>query len=170
MPLHLTFSWPFLPTTKPHSLPTSLTQGKGRSSLPRMQNNSLHTYTSPTLPLFPGTKRRRRGLVSATRTYTYRFNHVLFSGRVPMTPLKSRSWLYDVAIHRIKLASLISFCLSALANTLVLLKIKICTSKKQMEVRWKPKLPGFTGRYCLFNWLHRSLQFLFVASNQPLGK
>jgi len=38
-----------------------------------------------------------------THTLNYLgYHHVLSSGRVPMTPSKSHSWLYYVGIHRFK--------------------------------------------------------------------
>ena len=45
--------------------------------------------------LFPDSKRRRKGLVSAVHAY----HHVLISGRVLMTPSKSHGSLYDISIH-----------------------------------------------------------------------
>ena len=121
---HDPFSW--LPS--PTLCTTGLTQGKERSSLPCMQ--TIVCILTPAPP-YPYSQAWREGAWFQQSAHgTYRFNHVLFSGRVAVTPLKSRSWLYDIAIHRIKLASLSSFCLSALANTLVLLLNKDLYHKK----------------------------------------
>ena len=60
-------------------------------------HHSITVYYS----LVPRPKRRRKGLVSAVRAHALNylgFNHVLISGRVPMTPSKSHGRLHDVTI------------------------------------------------------------------------
>ena len=129
--VHLTFLMT-LSTDYQSPLPAPLASLKARGDPPFPIWKTIVCILIPA-PLYPCSQARKGGegaWFQQSAHGTYRFNHVLFSGRVAVTPLKSRSWLYDIAIHRIKLASLSSFCLSALANTLVLLLNKDLYHKK----------------------------------------
>ena len=91
-----------------------------------------------------------------------------------MTPLQSHDQLHDVAIPCIKpaqLASLSSFYLSALANSLCCLSMNISSRKGRRKCN-ESQSYILRGRQpiVLINRLHRRSHFPFIAPNQPLNE